>query len=613
MRKTINYLIVITLFVLAVQLFATTVCAGDFTDDFVISTGIITEYNGSGGDVVIPEGVYGFGEGVFSCNNTITSIVIPDSVNLIPKGAFKGCTGLKNVTLPSKITGLPYELFSGCISLESVDIPAGVNLIESYAFYGCKSLKTVSIPEGIKRINSSAFGGCTGLAAIEIPAGYSMISYDAFDPSIKVSVKIDYSQINYLELSKNKVSVSEGMSFSIGSSFTLNNCEMEFSSSDAKYRHHFIWTSSDESIVRSGMNEEPGGFLAMKPGTAILTLSVGNVKKEVSVTVSDNKRIFYVVPKPRYNECIDIINNKGIHATTKEEVYRHVYNQLVKGDYEFAVYDSDKINVKETIIEALKLYEAYIIVNNKPKSLTSEWYVDIHTNKTVYKSENAMNYDWGNYYYVKDENGNKVVIWRLYNPNSFAQVKKLNKKADDIIRKIIKKNMTSKQKMKAIHDYLIKNVKYDMRAEMYVTIKGKKYKNKEVLPEISHTAYGALIKKVAVCDGYSHAFSLLASKAGISSVVVGGKGHAWNLVKVNNKFKYIDVTYDDPVNSVKQNKKKPFAPSKNRIVSYKFFCVTAKAIKKNHLFNDTIDYQSEIFTEKWHKNLWNRVNSMRYE
>ncbi len=66
--------------------------------------------------------------------------------------------------------------------------------------------------------------------------------------------------------------------------------------------------------------------------------------------------------------------------------------------------------------------------------------------------------------------------------------------------------------------------------------------------------YGALIEGKAVCAGYARAYQLLLHKVGIPGWYVKGSGvnssgsvvsHAWNLVSIDGKWYYTDVTWDD--------------------------------------------------------------------
>lgn len=82
-----------------------------------------------------------------------------------------------------------------------------------------------------------------------------------------------------------------------------------------------------------------------------------------------------------------------------------------------------------------------------------------------------------------------------------------------------------------IHDFICNNTAYNINGK-YI-----------------YSAYGALVDKNAVCEGYSKAFALLCSKAGINSFLVRGvskdQNHMWNTVNIDNAWYNIDVTWDD--------------------------------------------------------------------
>ena len=105
----------------------------------------ITGYTGSGGDVVIPNGVTTIGKGIFQFNTSITSVVIPDSVTTIGDNAFDQCESLKTVTFGtnSQLTTIGVSAFSFCPMIESISISDSVTSIGKNAFYYCNSLSTV--------------------------------------------------------------------------------------------------------------------------------------------------------------------------------------------------------------------------------------------------------------------------------------------------------------------------------------------------------------------------------------------------------------------------------------------------------------------------------------
>ena len=105
----------------------------------------ITGYTGSGGDVVIPNGVTTIRNGIFQFNKSITSVVIPDSVTTIGDNAFDQCDSLKTVRFGtnSQLTTIGGSAFSFCPMIESISISDSVTSIGDNAFYYCNSLSTV--------------------------------------------------------------------------------------------------------------------------------------------------------------------------------------------------------------------------------------------------------------------------------------------------------------------------------------------------------------------------------------------------------------------------------------------------------------------------------------
>ena len=178
---------------------------------FIIdSDGILTEYNGTDTDIVIPGNVTGIGDRVFYNNSNVTKITIPDSVTAIGSktfwncknlkeisipdsvtaigsGAFKNCKGLTGIVIPDNVKNIETAMFSGCGNLKEVMLPDSITDIKAAAFEGCKSLTEVKLPEGLVNLGDSAFAGCYSLNSIKIPGSLKTIGYWAFSNCKKLS------------------------------------------------------------------------------------------------------------------------------------------------------------------------------------------------------------------------------------------------------------------------------------------------------------------------------------------------------------------------------------------------------------------------------------------
>lgn len=116
---------------------------------------------------------------------------------------------------------------------------------------------------------------------------------------------------------------------------------------------------------------------------------------------------------------------------------------------------------------------------------------------------------------------------------------KFNAEVDKALAYVDSANMSDYEQALAIHDYIILNCEYDE----------ENYSNGMSSGTV-HTAYGAMVDKIAVCDGYAKAYQYIMSvKLGIPCLVVtsSSMGHAWSLIQIDGKWYHTDLTWDDPV------------------------------------------------------------------
>lgn len=88
-----------------------------------------------------------------------------------------------------------------------------------------------------------------------------------------------------------------------------------------------------------------------------------------------------------------------------------------------------------------------------------------------------------------------------------------------------------------LHDWLTHNADYDE-------------------PMTIHTPEGVLLQGKGVCESYALAYQMLLREAGLTSQYVTGysrgESHAWNLVRIDGEWTYVDSTWDDPVGGGKE-------------------------------------------------------------
>ncbi len=61
----------------------------------------------------------------------------------------------------------------------------------------------------------------------------------------------------------------------------------------------------------------------------------------------------------------------------------------------------------------------------------------------------------------------------------------------------------------------------------------------------NQSSYSAIVNKQSVCAGYSEAFELYCTYAGIDCIVVTSDGHEWNQVKLGDYWYVVDATFGD--------------------------------------------------------------------
>lgn len=139
-----------------------------------------------------------------------------------------------------------------------------------------------------------------------------------------------------------------------------------------------------------------------------------------------------------------------------------------------------------------------------------------------------------------------------------------------VLDSITDEGMNRVEKIKAVHDWMVKNIEYD------VTYK-------------QHSAEETLFNGIAVCTGYADLFYQFMHALKIPCIPLVGYvykdlsvKHAWNAVLLEDgNWYYVDVCWDDPLRTTDPSgivETSDFPDGRN--LSYKYFLVGSKTMNK---------------------------------
>ena len=199
---------------------------------------------------------------------------------------------------------------------------------------------------------------------------------------------------------------------------------------------------------------------------------------------------------------------------------------------------------------------------------------DIKTVITYYKADYPQHFWVGSSFEYTSQGKTVTSVELKYNFKKSeleAKVKKFNDAVKSILSGI-SGSWSQYERELAIHDRLAQKVSYNESTN-------------------AHSAYGALVDGIAVCEGYTRAFQYLCYQAGIECAFISGtsvnpgtnqsENHSWNQVKIDGKYYNVDVTWDD----------------QDDILFHAYFNVTDAQIKKDHTFVDNYPLPSCTATD----------------
>ena len=166
-----------------------------------------------------------------------------------------------------------------------------------------------------------------------------------------------------------------------------------------------------------------------------------------------------------------------------------------------------------------------------------------------------------------------VSVSKNYTSN---EIDELNKRVSDILYELNIDDLSDNvEKIRSIHNYIIKNVEYD-----------EEMANNNTSSYRSNTAYGALVQGYAICSGYADVMEIFLERFNIKSFKVASDLHVWNSVFIDNTWKQLDLTWDDPITNTGQD-----------YIYHKYFLVDAAMLPSLDTETNEHDYDPTVYLE----------------
>ena len=230
------------------------------------------------------------GNSAFSGCESLPEAILPSGVEKIESNAFKNCKAMKKAVVPDTVSSIGSSAFYGCETLTDITLGSKLKKIESQTFYGCTVLPSIVIPYNVTTIGDSAFVNCTKLTQITVPRNTTSIASNAFSYPKKMTMygpSDCYAQtyasgkgIKYVTQDIHATSVSLDITEKTAEHY--DDFQLTATIAPLNFTDAVVWTSSNEEVATVS---DTGYVEICGVGTAVITVTAGNVKAVCKITV----------------------------------------------------------------------------------------------------------------------------------------------------------------------------------------------------------------------------------------------------------------------------------------------------------------------------------------
>ena len=230
------------------------------------------------------------GNSAFSGCESLPEAILPSGVEKIESNAFKNCKAMKKAVVPDTVSSIGSSAFYGCEALADITLGSKLKKIESQTFYGCTVLPSIVLPYNVTTIGDSAFVNCTKLTQITVPRNTTSIASNAFSYLKKMTMygpsdcyAKTYASgkgIKYVTQDIHATSVSLDITEKTAERY--DDFQLTATIAPLNFTDAVVWTSSNEEVATVS---DTGYVEICGVGTAVITVTAGNVKAACKITV----------------------------------------------------------------------------------------------------------------------------------------------------------------------------------------------------------------------------------------------------------------------------------------------------------------------------------------